>query len=81
MLGGDNMTQTELLKKMAETPEIEPDEEDLTLLEMVKAQDDAEKNGRIVLRLPRTLHSELINEAKREGISLNQYCLYRLARR
>jgi predicted HicB family RNase H-like nuclease len=66
---------------MEETPEAEPDEYDFTLLKMAKLQDKTEKSGKIVLRLPKSLHSELADEAKREGISLNQYCLYRLARK
>lgn len=32
------------------------------------------------LRLPQTLHRLLKDAASREGISLNQYCLYLLAR-
>jgi predicted HicB family RNase H-like nuclease len=73
------MTENELLKKIAETPEVEPDEMDLQLINKAKEQDEVEKSGRIVLRLPKSLHGELIDEAKREGISLNQYCLYRLS--
>ncbi|GHU40962.1 pilus biosynthesis protein HicB [Spirochaetia bacterium] len=36
-------------------------------------------SGKFVLRLPRTLHARLAAEAEREGISLNQYALYRLS--
>ena len=75
------MTQQELLEKIAQTPEVEPDKEDMRLLEMAKKQDETEKSGRIVLRLPKSLHGELISEARHEGISLNQYCLYRLSAR
>ena len=32
------------------------------------------------LRLPRSLHGLLKKMAEREGVSLNQYCLYLLAR-
>lgn len=32
------------------------------------------------LRLPLSLHKELKAQAKKEGLSLNQYCLYVLAR-
>ena len=32
------------------------------------------------LRVPDTLHKELLEEAKREGVSLNQLCLVKLAR-
>ncbi|MCR8629827.1 toxin-antitoxin system HicB family antitoxin [Paenibacillus radicis (ex Xue et al. 2023)] len=36
-------------------------------------------SGNIMLRMPKTLHWKLANEAEREGISLNQYILYKLS--
>ena len=33
------------------------------------------------LRLPKSLYAELNSQARREGISMNQYCLYLLSRR
>jgi hypothetical protein len=36
--------------------------------------------SRLTLRLPETLHQQLINLAQREGISLNQYIVYALTR-
>jgi len=36
-------------------------------------------NGKISLRIPKSLHRELVEEAAKEGVSLNQYALYRLA--
>lgn len=33
------------------------------------------------LRLPKSLYAELTNQARREGISMNQYCLYLLSRK
>lgn len=35
--------------------------------------------ARFLLRLPRTLYHELQRAAEREGVSLNQYLVYRLA--
>lgn len=35
--------------------------------------------GKILLRLPKDLHRELLEEAVGQGVSLNQYLLYRLA--
>ena len=32
------------------------------------------------VRLPNSLHKELLEEAKKEGVSLNQLCLTKLAR-
>jgi len=41
---------------------------------------DTEKfSGKFVLRLPRSLHAKLAMEAEREGVSLNQYTLYKLS--
>ena len=37
-------------------------------------------SGQFKLRIPRTLHRELAEKSKREGISMNQYCLYLLSR-
>lgn len=37
------------------------------------------KSGRILLRLPHSLHAALAAEAKREGVSLNQLMLAKLA--
>ena len=36
-------------------------------------------SGKFVVRLPRSLHAKLAMEAEREGVSLNQYTLYKLA--
>ena len=39
-----------------------------------------EKLKQITVRLPDSLHRELLDEAKKEGVSLNQLCLTKLAR-
>lgn len=36
--------------------------------------------ARLTLRLPSTLHDQLVALAKAEGVSLNQYIVYSLAR-
>ena len=36
-------------------------------------------SGKFLLRLPKTLHQRLTVEADKEGVSLNQYALYKLA--
>ncbi|GHV84707.1 pilus biosynthesis protein HicB [Spirochaetia bacterium] len=41
--------------------------------------DESQYSGKFVLRLPKSLHARLATEAEREGISLNQYALYRLS--
>lgn len=37
-------------------------------------------SGKFVVRLPKSLHQRLALEAEKEGISLNQYALYKLAK-
>ncbi|MCL2381458.1 MAG: type II toxin-antitoxin system HicB family antitoxin [Treponema sp.] len=40
---------------------------------------DSHFSGKFVLRVPKSLHARLAMEAEKEGISLNQYALYRLS--
>jgi len=41
---------------------------------------DSEKySGKFVVRIPKSLHARLAIEAEQEGISLNQYALFKLA--
>ncbi|MEE1250459.1 MAG: type II toxin-antitoxin system HicB family antitoxin [Lachnospiraceae bacterium] len=37
-------------------------------------------SGQFKLRIPRSLHRMLAEHSKREGISMNQYCVYLLSR-
>lgn len=37
-------------------------------------------SGKFVVRLPKSLHCRLAIEAEKEGVSLNQYALYKLAK-
>ena len=39
-----------------------------------------EYSGKLVVRIPRSLHKALKEEAAVEGVSLNQYILYKLSR-
>jgi len=41
--------------------------------------DVSEYSGKFVLRLPKSLHARLAMEAEKDGVSLNQYALYKLA--
>lgn len=43
--------------------------------------DDLENySGQFKLRIPKSLHRSLTEQARREGISMNQYCVYLLAK-
>lgn len=50
-------------------------EEDVSIPEPIRA--DA-YSGQFKLRIPKSLHKSLVDHAKREGVSMNQYCLYLL---
>lgn len=41
---------------------------------------DKTYSGKFNLRLPKSLHKKLAEEAEEEGISLNQFALYKLSR-
>ena len=67
-----------------------PTEEDVEAIRLAEAENDyvdleefkkdlEAYSGRIVLRIPRSLHRSLKANAAAEGVSLNQYMLYKLA--
>lgn len=39
---------------------------------------DEKYSGKFVVRIPKSLHRKLVIEAEQEGISLNQYAMYKL---
>ena len=41
--------------------------------------EESQYSGKFVLRLPKSLYARLAMEAEKEGVSLNQYALYRLS--
>ena len=75
-------------ERIKNTPEAEPDAEDLAAMKRIEKRndndytplDEIQYNGKISLRVPKTLHHDLVQAAKREGISLNQFILYKLAK-
>ena len=85
-----------LLKKLNSNPAVEPDEWEKEAIRGFKEENaDVEAelithdelkmrvrkaNGRISLRVPRELHMDLIEEAEENGVSLNQYIVYKLAK-
>jgi len=86
------MNKFEFEKKLANLPEADPDNFDESMLADAAKQDDdtvislnsfktlMEYSGKISLRIPRSLHMKLVEEAKQEDVSLNQYALYKLSR-
>lgn len=92
----NELTQEEIDRRFAEinakTPETLTEEEEASLAQ-AEAMDDGtsvelreymeqleEYSGRLVLRMPRSLHKALKEAAAVEGVSLNQYILYKLAK-
>lgn len=91
-----NLTPAEIEKRFAAinarpSEALTPDEE--AALAAAEAMDDGSTvslaalkqeledfSGRLVLRIPRSLHKLLKQEAEVEGVSLNQYMLYKLSR-
>ena len=87
---------TPLQQKIANTPTVDLEQEDLDSIQRIALADDNDKgitleqmdmlrteqdySGKISLRVPKTLHKDLARGAKSEGISLNQYILYKLAK-
>jgi len=84
------LTHEQLQTKIAGIPEVTPDEIDLQMIDEMEGDSGepiswesvkAERtyNGNISLRIPKDLHRALVMTAKEQGVSLNQYCLYKLA--
>jgi len=85
------LSKEEFLKKVKTTPTTEPDEWDLKLLTEIDAETDSttipletmqaqrECSGKIALRIPKELHYKLLKRAKANGVSLNQFLVYKLA--
>lgn len=87
------MNADEFEKKLSSLPVEEPDPLDRAMLREAAAVNDGsglsleewkrdleEYSGRLVLRIPRSLHRQLKEQAASEGVSLNQYMLYKLSR-
>ncbi|MCD8211791.1 MAG: type II toxin-antitoxin system HicB family antitoxin [Oscillospiraceae bacterium] len=88
------MTPAEIERRMKEInaqPEEEQTAEEAASLAAADAMDDGttvsledfkkdleDYSGRFVLRIPRSLHKTLKEAAAEEGVSLNQYIIYKL---
>lgn len=91
-----NLSAEEIERRFAEinakTPEYLTEEESASLAKAEAINDGTtvsleefrrsleDYSGRLVLRIPRSLHKLLKEEADIEGVSLNQYMLYKLSR-
>jgi antitoxin HicB len=86
------MNKKDFASKLATIQEATPDAVDEKMIAASAAINDGSSvpidiikdeldgyNGRILVRIPRSLHRQLAINAKREGVSLNQYALYKLS--
>lgn len=92
----NELTAAEIEQRFAAINAREPEhmtDEEAASLSQAQAMDDGtavsldefrdsldEYSGRLVLRIPRSLHKALKDAAAVEGVSLNQYMLYKLSR-
>lgn len=86
------MDRKKFEEKLNRLPVEEPDEIDRAMLADAQAVNDEttvsleefrkgleQYSGKLVLRIPRSLHKRLKEQAEAEGVSLNQYMLYKLS--
>lgn len=92
----NSISQEELERRIAEIESRPPEfltEDEEASLARAEAMDDGttvsletfkkeleDYSGKLVLRIPRSLHKALKEAAMIEGVSLNQYMLYKLSR-
>ena len=76
----DGDTKEEALKNLQEAMELWLETKLSNGFEVPEPVADTGVSGKFTLRLPKTLHHRLSEEAKKEGVSLNQYALYKLAK-
>ena len=49
-------------------------------IKIPEPKDLSEYSGQFKLRLPKSLHKSLVENSRKEGVSLNQYCVYLLSK-
>ena len=86
------MNKSEFERKLGNIPEVTADERDAEAIKRIierndevtakhgKMMNEFGYSGKISLRVPKSLHKALAEGAKEEGISLNQFILYKLAK-
>jgi predicted HicB family RNase H-like nuclease len=48
-------------------------------MDIAEPDDLSNYSGQFKLRIPKSLHKALAEQSKREGVSMNQYCVYLLS--
>ncbi|MCQ2551049.1 MAG: toxin-antitoxin system HicB family antitoxin [Clostridia bacterium] len=49
-------------------------------IQIPEPSDISQYSGQFKLRIPKSLHKSLAEQAKAEGVSLNQFCVYKLSK-
>jgi len=75
----DGDTKAEALQSLQEAMELWIETKLANGFHVPEPIGEPKATGKFTLRLPRTLHQRLTAEAEREGVSLNQYALYKLS--
>lgn len=82
---------SKFLDKLNHLPEEAPDELDQAMIAQAATETDdtaltldeakawLDFSGKLMIRIPKSLHYHLTTQAKDEGVSLNQYILYKLS--
>lgn len=74
-LEGEALTEAD--RVAIQEAEAEDPSDTISLAEYKKQK---EYSGRLMIRIPKELHKQLVQDARENGVSLNQYALYKLAR-
>ena len=75
----DGETQEKALENLKEAMELWIETKLENGWEVPIPKTDNEYSGKFIVRIPKTLHRKLSEKAEEEGISLNQYALYKLS--
>ena len=75
----DGETKEEAIQSLNEAMEIWIETKIENGYTVPEPMQEAKATGKFTLRLPKSLHQRLALEASREGVSLNQYALYKLS--
>ena len=75
----DGETKEEVLENMQEAMEGWIETKLKNGFEVPEPLQDSGFSGKFIVRLPKSLHHRLSVEAEKEGVSLNQYALFKLS--
>ena len=76
----DGDTKEEALQSLQEAMELWIETKLANGFDVPEPAGAVKATGKFTLRLPKSLHQRLTTEAGREGVSLNQYALYKLSK-